>query len=230
MNKILHILLVLLFSLTIISCGSDDGGSSASTDNTSSTTTSDDDSTSTDNSSSSSDTTAPLLLEITAVTTPTDNNTPNYTFYTTEAGTITYGGSCSSGTTSATIGNNTITFSVLSDGTYSDCTIIVKDSVGNASNTLAITSFEVLPSYVAVGTSGTILTSSDGTSWDNKSSGTTGNLNGVTYGNDKFITVGNSGTILTSSNGTSWNSTSWTCSACTDNISAYTLSDVTYKD
>ena len=89
---------------------------------------------------------------------------------------------------------------------------------------------EVLPSYVAVDTSGRILTSSDGTSWDNKSSGTTGNLNGVTYGNDKFITVGNSGTILTSSNGTSWNSTSWTCSACTDNISAYTLSDVTYKD
>ena len=40
MNKILHSLLGLLFSLTIISCGSDDGGSSASTDNTSSTTTS----------------------------------------------------------------------------------------------------------------------------------------------------------------------------------------------
>ena len=39
MSKILHILLVLLFSLTIISCGSDDGGSSASTDNSSSTTT-----------------------------------------------------------------------------------------------------------------------------------------------------------------------------------------------
>ena len=40
MNKILQILLVFLFSLTIISCGSDDGGSSASTDNSSSTTTS----------------------------------------------------------------------------------------------------------------------------------------------------------------------------------------------
>ena len=39
MNKILHILLAFLFSLTIISCGSDDGGSSASTDNSSSTTT-----------------------------------------------------------------------------------------------------------------------------------------------------------------------------------------------
>jgi len=47
MNKILHILLVFLFSLTIISCGSDDGGSSASTDNSSSTTTSDDTTTTT---------------------------------------------------------------------------------------------------------------------------------------------------------------------------------------
>ena len=54
MNKILQILLVLLFSLTIISCGSDDCGSSASTDNTSSTTTSDEDSTTEDNSSSTS--------------------------------------------------------------------------------------------------------------------------------------------------------------------------------
>ena len=68
---------------------------------------------------------------------------PNYTFSSTKAGTITYGGSCSSGTTSATSGNNTITFTSLSDGTYSDCTIIVTDSDGNASNTLAITSFIV---------------------------------------------------------------------------------------
>ena len=56
MNKILHILLVLLFSLTIISCGSDDGGSSASTDNSSSTTT--------------TDTTAPT---VTSVSTTADN-------------------------------------------------------------------------------------------------------------------------------------------------------------
>jgi len=31
----------------------------------------------------------------------------------------------------------------LSDGTYSDCTIIVTDSAGNASNTLAVTTFTV---------------------------------------------------------------------------------------
>ena len=47
-----------------------------------------------DTTTTTTDTTAPLLLEVTAVTTPTEDDTPNYTFYTTEAGTITYGGSC----------------------------------------------------------------------------------------------------------------------------------------
>ena len=89
------------------------------------------------------DTTAETLLEVTAVTTPTNDNTPNYTFSTNEAGTITYGGSCSSSTTSATSGNNTITLVALSDGIYSNCTIIVTDSAGNVSNTLEITSFTV---------------------------------------------------------------------------------------
>jgi len=160
------------------------------------------------------DTTAETLSEVTAVTTPTNDTTPNYTFSTNEAGTITYGGSCSSSTTSATSGNNTITFISLSEGTYSDCTIIVKDSAGNASNTLAITSFEVLPSYVAVGYSGTILTSSDGTTWtkvtatytsDNGSTETP-SFNDVTYGNGTFVAVNPNGIILTSTDVTS----SWT--------------------
>ena len=55
------------------------------------------------------DTTAPTLSEVTSVTSPTTDTTPNYTFSTSEAGTISYGGSCSSSTTSATLGNNTIT-------------------------------------------------------------------------------------------------------------------------
>jgi len=87
---------------------------------------------------------------------------------------------------------------------------------------------------VAFGFSGTILTSSDGTSWDNRSSGTTSILFGVTYGNSKFLTLtgsmdnGSTATVLTSSNGTSWTSSSATCSSCgTDNVS---LNDVTYKE
>ena len=88
-------------------------------------------------------TTAPVIAEVTAVTTPTNDTTPDYTFSSSEAGTITYGGSCSSSTTSATTGNNTITLASLSDGTYSNCTITVTDLTGNLSNTLTITSFIV---------------------------------------------------------------------------------------
>ena len=58
--------------------------------------------------------------------------------------------------------------------------------------------------FVTVGDNGIILTSSDGTTWDNRISGTTNNLYGVTYGNSTFVTVGDNGTILTSSDGTSW--------------------------
>jgi len=91
----------------------------------------------------STDTTAPVIAEVTAVTTPTNDKTPNYTFSSTEAGTITYGGSCSSSTTSATTDNNTITFSTLDNGTHSNCTIKVTDSSANVSNTLEITDFTV---------------------------------------------------------------------------------------
>ncbi len=72
-----------------------------------------------------------ILEEVTAVSTPTTDTTPIYTFSSTKAGTITYGGSCSSSTTVAVAGNNTITLNTLSDGTYSDCTITVTDNAGN---------------------------------------------------------------------------------------------------
>ena len=58
--------------------------------------------------------------------------------------------------------------------------------------------------FVSVGDTGTILTSSDGTSWTKRTSGTSDTLRGVTYGNGLFVTVGRYGTILTSSDGTSW--------------------------
>ena len=89
------------------------------------------------------DATAPTVTQVTAVTTPTNDNTPNYTFSTNEAGIITYGGSCSSSTTSATTGDNTITLVSLSDGTYSNCTITVTDSLGNASSALSVRTFVI---------------------------------------------------------------------------------------
>ena len=87
---------------------------------------------------------APKITEVTAVTTPTGDTTPSYTFSSNEAGDITYGGSCTStADTSANASNNTITFNTLSGGTYSDCTITVTDSANNASDALSVSSFIV---------------------------------------------------------------------------------------
>ena len=66
-----------------------------------------------------------LLKEVIAITSPTSDNTPDYTFSSTEAGNLSYRGSCSSNTTYAKVGNNTITLNNLNDGTYSNCTINV---------------------------------------------------------------------------------------------------------
>ena len=121
MNKVLYIILIFLFTLTIISCDKDEPFYS----------------------DPFTDTTAPVIAEVIIVTTPTNDSTPDYTFSSDEAGTIIYGGSCSSSTTSAIDGNNTITLDSLSEGTYSDCTITVTDEAGNISITLTITSFIV---------------------------------------------------------------------------------------
>ncbi|HSE56515.1 MAG TPA: peptidoglycan-binding protein, partial [Candidatus Paceibacterota bacterium] len=86
---------------------------------------------------------APILAEVIPIPPTTSDTTPNYTFSSTEAGTISYGGSCSSATTSAASGNNTITFSTLADGVYSNCTITVTDGNSMASDPLAVDSFTV---------------------------------------------------------------------------------------
>jgi len=67
-NQVRHILIifsVFLFSLTVFSCSEKE--------------------------ESTTDTTAPVIAEVTAVTTPTADTTPSYTFSSTEAGTITLG-------------------------------------------------------------------------------------------------------------------------------------------
>ena len=102
-----------------------------------------------------SDTTPPTLTESSAIATSTDT-TPDYTFSTTEGGTLTYGGDCTSSTTTATSGTNTITFATLSAGTHTNCTIQVTDASSNASTPLAITSFtiteETVPTPEVAGT------------------------------------------------------------------------------
>jgi len=65
--------------------------------------------------------------------------------------------------------------------------------------------------FVAVGKTGAIRTSSDnGSSWDNGTSGTTYYFNEVEYGDSIFIAVGQNGRIYTSSdNGTTWSRSTW---------------------
>ena len=120
LNKPLYIIFILLFSLTISSCGKKSGSSTTT-----------------------SDTTAPVISAVTEVINSNSDNTSEYTFLSTESGTIIYGGSCSSSTTYAIAGNNIITLVSLIDGTYSNCTITVVDSSGNISNKLTMSSFIV---------------------------------------------------------------------------------------
>ena len=69
MKKILHIILIFLFSLTIISCGEKDEYKSWEKKGNTTTTT--------DNTTTSTDTTAPTLAEVTAVPTLTNDTTPD---------------------------------------------------------------------------------------------------------------------------------------------------------
>jgi len=89
------------------------------------------------------DVTAPTVAQVTGVTTPTNDTTPSYTFSSSETGTITYGGSCSSPTTSASSGNNAISFNALAEGTYGDCSVKVTDNATNQSSTLLVNSFTI---------------------------------------------------------------------------------------
>ena len=94
------------------------------------------------------DTSAPTLGEITPVTSPTANNTPDYTFSTDENGTMSFGGACSTTPSAATgldivPGNKTVTFSLLADGSITDCTVTVTDAAGNPSAALPVTTFIV---------------------------------------------------------------------------------------
>jgi len=125
--------------------------------------------------------------------------------------------SCVQMNASPTVSNSNKTFTITPSDNLSYSTTYkirvrtgVKDSSGNSLRSQYETSsgFTIRsePSeIVTVGAGGIILTSSDGTSWTSRTSGTSNfTVFGVTYGNGLFVTVGEGGTILTSSNGTSW--------------------------
>ena len=89
------------------------------------------------------DITRPVITEITPVSIFTADQTPDYTFNTTEAGSIVYGGACGSVTATAVGGDNTVTFNPLGNGLYSNCILIVTDAAGNSSSTFNISDFTV---------------------------------------------------------------------------------------
>ncbi|HHD78647.1 MAG TPA: DUF5011 domain-containing protein, partial [Epsilonproteobacteria bacterium] len=84
-----------------------------------------------------------ILAEITPVSTPTADTTPSYTFSSSEAGTIAYVGDCTSSTTTAVAGNNTITFDTLNTGVHNNCILRVTDAASNEYTELNISTFVV---------------------------------------------------------------------------------------
>ncbi len=89
------------------------------------------------------DTIKPTLSQIQAITTPTNQSSPVYKFNSTETWSITYSGSCSSVTSSAVLGSNTITLNSLSDWTYNNCSFTVTDLAWNISSSLDIPEFKI---------------------------------------------------------------------------------------
>jgi hypothetical protein len=141
------------------------------------------------------DITAPVISEITPIPTGTDT-TPDYTFTTNEAGTITYGGSCAATTTAATSGSNTITFNTLTAGTYINCTITVTDSSSNVSNILEVTPFIISAPEVIVPPT---VTPTGG--WSLPTGGSSGGQGGIPYSlQQQAIQNPNQSTNPTSSN------------------------------
>ncbi len=88
------------------------------------------------------DNTAPILEEVTQIQTPTNDNTPEYKFNSTEKGNITYF-NCPANLEEAVSGNNTIILNGLEDGNYSNCIIQVNDEAGNIGENLTITEFVI---------------------------------------------------------------------------------------
>jgi frataxin-like iron-binding protein CyaY len=78
--------------------------------------------------------------------------------------------------------------------------------------------------WVAVGASGSLYTSTNGSTWTSRTSGFGANtIQSVSYGNGLWVAVGNNGTITTSTDGTTW-------TARTSNMSTNTINAVEYAN
>jgi len=89
------------------------------------------------------DTTAPTLSGVSTIATPSTDTTPTVSLTSDEAGTLLSAGSCTPSSTSIIIGVNSITFTALADGTYTNCQLSVIDAAGNDSATTTLASFTI---------------------------------------------------------------------------------------
>ena len=104
------------------------------------------------------DNTAPVLTEIIPVPVNTNDNTPDYTFNTDEAGLLQFNGACTSIEQEYTAGTQTITFNTLGDDIYLDCALVLTDNAGNSGH-LDVSGFTVdtvIPTIVSVSSDGVI--------------------------------------------------------------------------
>lgn len=85
----------------------------------------------------------PILMVVTPVPAQTYDQTPDFTFSSTQPGTIIYGGDCSSSTTTAVAGDNTVTFESLAFGLHDNCTVAVKNALDLTSAKLDVPDFTV---------------------------------------------------------------------------------------
>ena len=80
------------------------------------------------------DSTEPVLEIVTPISTPGNNSTPTFEVNSSENGTLSFSGGCSSMQTTLDEGANTISLSHLQDGAYENCKIKVTDEAGNNGN------------------------------------------------------------------------------------------------
>ncbi|WP_019602070.1 tandem-95 repeat protein [Teredinibacter turnerae] len=178
------------------------------------------------------DSNPPVLSEVTPVASPTNDSTPNVTFSTNEAGTLSVGGLCgtSTSTTISSTGNHTITLtqagnsSPLADSTYTNCTLTLTDSVGNASSPLALTTFIVDTTAPANPSTPDMQAGSDSGSsnTDNTTADTTPSFTGTSEANATITLSSNvNGTV---GSATADGSGNWTITASTLSAGAHQIS------
>lgn len=94
-------------------------------------------------------------------------------------------------------------------GNASDATAWSSTGPGSGDDFYAVAANDAGDLAVAVGENGRVYTSTDGTTWTARTSGTTADLLGVAYGGGLWVAVGNAADdefVITSSDGTTWTS------------------------